>query len=96
MVTKTIKRDAETGKTIINLGHGLKKSFPTEEPVEELTYDLLQFFSRASPRELAFAIGWETSRVKSALDKLEKNNFITMSRCFERKITWVKPKEDGA
>ena len=80
------KRTRETGEGSITL--------PLAEPPEELTYSILKHFRSCTPREIAWAIGWSTSRVQSNLKKLQKNDLVTMSPCFTTKLTWIRPPED--
>jgi len=81
----------EKGKIIIDLGYGRKREFPPEEPIKELTYDLLKFFQNSTAGEIAMCIGWDIARVRNGLNALSKNRLITYSPCFEKKITWIKP-----
>jgi len=96
MTTKKISRNKENGKTIIDLGYGRIKEFPLDEPTEELTYDLLQFFFNSTPNEIALALGWDITRVKKNLERLNAAGLVTLSHTFTKKLSWIRPPKENA
>ena len=68
---------------------------PLQEVPDDITYDILKHMKHFTEREIALAIGWTIPRTKSHLQKLRDAKLITMSSCFVKKLTWIRPREDG-